>query len=120
MSRGINATVERALKNGERMIVETLYFIPDFLPALSNPGVLPFYIQVSDPKRYEQMVLERKDYTHPGQPGDRLLPHLDAYRFMAEYSIEACKKKGIKVFDNTNYKDTLTEISKFVESKWHS
>ena len=83
ISKGINSLIERANKNQEGMIIETLYFMPQMLPALKSPGVLALYIQVSNPDIYKKMVLERDKFTHPGQSGGRLLPNLDAYRFMA-------------------------------------
>ncbi len=73
--RGVDAVVKRALKNGEDVIVETLYFIPEALRAPNDPGVIAAYIYVSDIDRDQQMIMERSLYTHPSQPGDRLLPH---------------------------------------------
>lgn len=117
ISNGINSLIERANKNQEGLIIETLYFIPQQLPALKNPGVLPLYIQVSNPDTYKKMILERDKFTHPGQSGERLLPHLDAYRYMAKDAIAACKKNRIKVFNNLNYMKTREEITRFVSAK---
>ncbi len=114
ISRGINAVIERAHRDGEGLIIETLYFIPDQLPALTIPGTVPLYIQVSDPQRHSQMLLERARYTHPGQPGDRLAAQADAYRFMAEDSLQGCASHGIRVFDNLDYNRTRDEITAFV------
>lgn len=120
ISKGINSLIERANKNQESLIIETLYFIPEQMPALKNPNVMPIYIQVSDSEVYKKMVLERDKFTHPGQSGERLLHHLDAYRFMADDAVECCRKNGIKVFDNLNYAKTREDIVKFiVESRQH-
>lgn len=119
MSKGINALIERSVKNEESLIIETLYFMLEKLPAIKEPNVLPIYIQVSDPNKYKKMIMERSEFTHPGQPGDRLLPHIDSYRLMAEDAIESCKRNGIKVFDNLDYEKTRDEITTFVESKFN-
>jgi mevalonate-3-phosphate-5-kinase len=113
ISMGINSLIERASKNQESVVIETLYFVPEQLPALKNPGVLPIYIQVSDIGVYRKMMLERDKFTHPGQPGGRLVPHIDEYRFMAEDALNECKKYGIKVFDNLDYIKTRDEVINF-------
>ena len=118
LSKGINALIERSSKNEESLIIETLYFIPEKLPGLKLPNVLPIYIQVSDLERYKKMIMERIEFTHPGQPGDRLIPQADAYRFMAEDALEACKSNNIRVFDNLDYSKTREEITAFVASEF--
>ncbi|MHB1830379.1 MAG: P-loop NTPase family protein [Candidatus Micrarchaeaceae archaeon] len=117
ISKGINALIERSNKNKESLIIESLYFMPDQLPALNNSNVISFYIQVSDNERYKKMITERAEFTHPGQSGDRLIMQVDAYKFMAEDALESCKKNGIPVFDNLDYIRTRNDIVKFVESK---
>ncbi len=117
LSKGTNAVIERAIKNQEGLVFETLYFIPEQLTALSNDGVISLYIQVSDQGIHRRMLLERGQYTHPGQSGDRLAEHISEYRIMAEDALSACKKVGIPVFDNLNYQKTRTEITEFVATK---
>ena len=117
ISRGMNSLIDRANKNGESLVIESLYFMPERLPSLKEPNVIPIYIQVSDLGRYKEMVLERDKFTHPGQPGERLVPHIDAYRLMADEAIKTCRNNGIKVFDNLDYMKTRKEIAEFIESR---
>ncbi len=117
MSVGLNAVIERAIKNDEKLIMETLYFLPENFPSLRDESVIPVYIHVSSPERYREMILERERFTHPGQPGDRLAAQMDAYQAIAEYTLELCRKGGVKTFDNLDYLKTREEITQFVASR---
>jgi mevalonate-3-phosphate-5-kinase len=117
LSKGTNAVIERAIKNKESLVFETLYFIPEQLTTLSNDEVISLYIQVSDQEVHKRMLLERDQYTHPGQSGDRLAEHISDYRIMAKDALFACRKAGITVFDNLNYQKTKTEITEFIATR---
>ncbi len=117
LNRGLNAILKRALENGEPLIVETLYFIPDHIEQRILRQIVPLYLYISDKNLNSQRLLEREQYTHFRSSGRRLSDQLDKYRVMMEYSLVESKKHSIPVFDNINYNDTREHILEYVRSK---
>ncbi|MGP6220677.1 AAA family ATPase [Caldiplasma sukawensis] len=113
VNRATNRIIKRAINNGEPMIIETLYFIPEQL-ILKNENVIPFYIKISDREEHVNRLNNRQNYTHFNSPGERLSAQLDTYRYMMDYSVSECLKSGIMVFDNMNYENTKMKIMEYV------
>ena len=113
MNRGIEAVLRRALNNGESVIVETLYFIPDQIDQDVLNKTTAFYIQISDPEVNSRRLLQRSNYTHFSSSGERLSRELPVYRIMRDYSIDQCRKHAIKVFDNLDYLSTRESIYRY-------
>lgn len=116
LNKGLNAVLSRAIRNGESLIVETLYFIPSQIEKEILNNITLLYIYISSKELNSQRLLEREKFTHFNSPGGRLSDQLDRYRVMMKYSLEECKKYGIKAFDNLNYQDTREQILRYVKS----
>lgn len=116
LNRGLNAVLSRAIKNGEPLIVESLYFIPSQIEPDVLKSITSFYIHISSREINSQRLLERGKFTHFNSPGKRLSDQLDRYRVMMDYSLEECRQYGLKVFDNLNYMDTREQILQYVKS----
>ncbi len=116
LNKGLNSVLSRAISNGESLIVESLYFIPSQLEKEVLQNITSFYIYISQKEVNSQRLLEREKFTHFSSPGKRLSDQLDRYRVMMDYSLEECKKFGIKSFDNLDYLDTRDQILQYVKS----
>ena len=112
--KGIRAVIDRAIKNGESMIIETLYFEPDYFTDIPKDLILPVYIYISDSKKHEKRLGEREEFTHPGSSGKRLIEHLHEYRTIMDCSLEASKINDIETIDNISYNDTRERLMKMV------
>ena len=86
MNRGFESVIGRSVKNGEPLILETLYYLPGFLETFSQ-SVVTFYLYIGDESTHRLHLNERTRFTHPGSPGERLSAHLDESRrlFMTGY-----------------------------------
>ena len=116
VNRGMDALVHRAVVNGESVVIESLYFIPEQVKALKEDGIVKFYIYMSDAEKHRQRLLERSKYTHPLSPGDRLVREIATYRKIMDYSTRVAMEIGIKVFDSKDYFKTRDEIIEYVRS----
>lgn len=117
LNNGVNALIERAKKNGESIIIETLYFIPNQIKAIDDAGVIKLYLYSSDPELHKRRLLERTRFSHANSPGDRLVKEIDMYRAMMNYSLSESKKHKINVFDNLDYNKTHDEVLQFVRNE---
>ncbi len=111
---GINAVIERADKNGENVIVESLYLNQELIDTLKKYNACSAYIYISDWDLHSKRLNERELYTHKKSPGNRLSAQLDVYRTIMDYSVNLLKKNNIKIFDNLDYSKTREDIIKFV------
>jgi mevalonate-3-phosphate-5-kinase len=113
VNRGVEAVLRRAINNGESLILETLYFIPEQIDPAVLKDVIAFYIQISDPSVNAERLLHRTDFTHFRSSGERLAEQLPVYGIMRDYSVEQCRKNSIKVFDNLDYIKTREDILRY-------
>ncbi len=118
MSPGITRIIKRSSKNGEMVIMETLYFLPSLYSSVLEETI-PLYLFVKDGDIHASKLNERTKYTHFRSPGERLSSHLNEYRIMMEESISECKDHGIRIIDTTDYNyavnDSLRYIGDFLE-----
>lgn len=110
INRGIEAVLRRAINNGEPLILETLYFLPEYINSDILKEIIPLYIQISDQSVNAKRLLQRTQYTHFHSSGDRLAEQLPVYGIMSDYSVDQCRKHSIKVFDNLDFTQTRDEI----------
>ena len=117
MYKGINAILNRSIKNGEPLILETLYFMPEFLDKNIIDKIISVYIDISDINIHKNRLKSRINYTHFNSPGERLIDQLDVYKTISNYSIENSKNKNVLIVDNINYDKTKEKIKNYVKDK---
>lgn len=111
---GISAAISRASKNGENLIIESLYFNEELAETIKREGVCAAYIHISDFQTHVNRLNERQMYTHFNSPGQRLSAQLDVYGTIMKYSKQLAREKDIETFDNLNFQETAKSIIDFV------
>lgn len=121
VNRSTMDIVKRAIANGEPLIIETLYFIPDQIKDILN-RIICFYIDIPDRNIHVSRLNERQNYTHFGSPGQRLSENLDIYDLMRKESIRQCNNYGIRIFENLDYGKTkdliIDHVKERVKKTW--
>ncbi len=115
MYRGYNKIISRALKNGESMVIESLYFDPGMFDFDIIKKIKIFYIYISDINIHRQRLLSRTMYTHKNDPGERLAEQLPVYKIMEDYSIKKCNEYNINAINNINFDETMKLLGDIVE-----
>jgi 2-phosphoglycerate kinase len=116
MNMGTESTIRRAIDNGEKIILETLYFYPDFLDKYSD-SIIPTYLFINNEGDHRKHLEERSEYTHPKSHGSRLSAHLYEYRIIMNKSLEFCERNGIKVFDTTDYLHAREQVLSYAREE---
>jgi 2-phosphoglycerate kinase len=116
MNKGSESVLKRSIKNGEKVILETLYFYPHFIETYRD-NVIFIYLYISDERVHKEHLEERTQYTHPLSSGTRLSAHLYEYRIMMNYSLDFCKEKNIKTFEMSKYTEARTEIENYINGE---
>ena len=120
VNKSTSRIIKRAISNGEPMIIETLYFIPDDFRELL-PDMCSAYLYIGDRELHVNRLNQRQDFTHFNSPGSRLSQNITNYRHIMDYSIQESDKYGIRKFDNENYlqtRDSLLEYARERMVKW--
>ncbi len=104
--------MERAIDNGEPMIIETLYFIPDHFKDIMGK-ICSAYLYIDSKSLHVERLNQRQEFTHFNSPGVRLSQNIDNYRKIMKYSINASDGYGIRKFDSTDYSGAREMILKF-------
>ncbi len=117
LGRGLSLVMDRANKNGENLIMESLYINEEVADSIARNGAKACYIIIPDRGTHEQRLLQRSEFTHFNSPGSRLAEHLYEYRLIMEHSKKLCEKKGIKVFENADFNATRSAISSYMSEK---
>ena len=115
MYPGINAILRRAIKNGEPLILETLYFIPEMLDEDIRDKIIKIYIHISDRNLHSSRLKERVNYTHLNSPGERLVEQLPVYSVMEKYSLDQCGN-DVLIVDNKDFSGTELAIKNYIKS----
>ncbi|WP_337860332.1 mevalonate-3-phosphate 5-kinase [Ferroplasma sp.] len=113
---GINTILRRALTNGEPLILETLYFIPELIDPEIRSQIIMVYIHISDMSLHGERLKERIKYTHFNSPGERLVNQLPVYSVIENYSMENCGN-NVFIVDNKDFMETKSIIKNYVNSK---
>lgn len=115
LNRGVKAIIKRSVDNGEPLIIESLYFIPEQLGREILDRIISIYVYISDKELHIKRLNERQEYTHRNSPGKRLSDQLDTYRVMMNYSLSESNKFGLESFDNINYLKTREDILEYIK-----
>ena len=102
--------IDRAVKNGENLIIESLYFNEQLAEEIKQKGACAAYIYISDFATHTKRLNERQVYTHFNSPGQRLSAQLDVYGTIMSYSADLAKKNGIETFDNLDFQETAKKV----------
>ena len=116
VNKATDQVMRRAIKDGEPMIIETLYFLPDQFPEIIKE-ILPLYIYIDSEKVHRERLDQRQNFTHFGSPGQRLSSNLHRYKIMMEESLKLCDSFEIPKFNNLNYEDTREQVTNFVKQR---
>ncbi len=113
---GMEKILERAMENGESLIIETLYFPPSMFQDLSRRGLYSAYLYIANADLHDSRLRERQEFTHFNSPGERLANHLEEYRIIMEYTVEEVKRMGATIlYNNSNYLETRDTMLKNAE-----
>lgn len=114
LSAGTEAVLKRAVKNGESLILESLYLNQGLVDIIKNNEICAAYLYINDLQTHAKRLNERQFYTHFKSPGERLSAQLDVYKVIMDYSVRLAKDNGLRVFDNADFKKTEKAVVDFV------
>lgn len=109
---GVEAIIERALKEGTPTMVEGLHIVPGFISKelVEKPNVLMFMMHLKDEKEHRNRFYARALETKFHRPIEGYLENFDSIRQIQEYVIKKAKENNVEVIENTDIEKTITEL----------
>ncbi|WP_297497762.1 2-phosphoglycerate kinase [Thermococcus sp.] len=106
VSVGVQAVLDRALREGMNAIIEGIHLVPGFVE--TNENSFMYVLSVSDRKTLEAHFYERTRYSK--RPAEYYIEHLDEILWLQEYIVRRAKEYGVKVIENVELEKTVNEI----------
>ncbi len=112
VSVGINAVIERAIREGTRMVMEGAHIVPGFLKEdlWQDAIVIQLMMVVADEDRHRGHFYVRDQETDGVRSLGKYMENLDKIRRVQEYLIERAQKAGVPVIDNESIDDAVKVV----------
>ncbi len=109
VSVGVNAIIERAIKEGTRMVVEGAHIVPGFLKEKlwQDAIVIQVLMVVQDVDRHRGHFYVRDQETDGVRSLSKYMANLEKIRRVQVFLIERAKEAGVPVIDNHSIDDTV-------------
>lgn len=109
---GVEAMVERAVKEGLRMVVEGVHLVPGFMPA--PPGgstlMLQLVVAVRDEGLHRSHFMVRERETDGRRPFRRYVRHFREIRRIQDFILDMAEEQGTLVVENTDIDTAVTDV----------
>jgi len=112
VSVGIEAIIERAMKEGTPTMVEGLHVVPGFIPEnyLKQDNVLLFMLHLKDEKEHKNRFYSRAFETKFKRSVESYIENFEHIRKIQKYIMGLAKDGEIPILENTDAERTVTEI----------
>ncbi len=112
VSVGIEAIVERAMKEGTPTLIEGLHIVPGFLKRelLEKENVMMFVLHVKDEKKHRDQLYSRAFETKFKRGVDRYMENFKSIRRIQEYIKKKAEELRVPVIENIDVEECITDL----------
>jgi 2-phosphoglycerate kinase len=112
VSVGINAIIERSIKEGTRMIVEGAHIVPGFLKEdlWEKAIVVQLMMTVTDEDRHRGHFYVRDQETEGVRSLGKYMENIGKIRRVQDYMIERANEAGVPVIDNQSIDEAVKTV----------
>lgn len=112
VSVGVNAIIDRAVKEGTRMIVEGAHLVPGFLDSgqWTRALVIQIVLVVEDEDHHRGHFYVRDQETDGFRALNKYIDHMDQIRRVQEFLKGEAQKVGVPIIDNQSIDDAVRTV----------
>ena len=105
---GIEAIIERSVKEGISTIIEGVHIVPGFInkELLENNNIIMFTLIVDDEESHRQRFYSRCRQPWVKRPLDRYMDNFDTIRKTQNFLVEQAKINNVRVINNIDINET--------------
>ncbi len=106
---GIEAIIERSVKEGISTIIEGVHVVPGFIrqDLMENNNIIIFTLIVDDEESHRQRFYSRCRQPWVKRSLDRYMDNFDTIRKTQKFLIEQAKINEVRIIDNVDISDTI-------------
>lgn len=108
VAAGINAVIERSLKEGISLVIEGVHIVPEFIT--DNPNIVKFLLYLSNEETHKSRFFSRSQETHVRRDATQYINSIDTIGKIQNYLEESAQKSDTTSIENTEFNDTLSTM----------
>ena len=119
VSVGVEAIVERGIKEGTNLVVEGVHLAPEIIlnRYRDHPNVCPFVVYLSDEDAHRARFHMRALGTAMRRPAEEYIAHFKEIRQIHDYILESSGRSGIYTVENLDIESTSDAAVAFVANR---
>ena len=116
---GVEAIVERGLKEGTNLVVEGVHLVPEIIPAryLEHPNVCALVVHLSDEHVHRSRFYIRAMGTAMRRPAEEYISHFQQIRQIHDYIVESAGRAGVNAVENLSIENTSDAVVEIVANR---
>ena len=116
VSVGINAIIERAIREGTRMVLEGAHIVPGYLNEeyWHDAIVIQMVLIVKDEDHHKSHFFVRDQETDGVRSLKKYLDNIEKIRLIQRYLVERARKVDVPVIDNQSIDDAVAKAMDIV------
>ncbi len=119
VSVGVEAIVERGLKEGTNLVVEGVHLVPEIVPERyrDHPNVCTLVVHLSDENVHRSRFYIRALGTAMRRPAEEYISHFQQIRQIHDYIVESAGRAGVDAVENLSIENTSDEVVEIVANR---
>lgn len=105
---GINAVIERSLREGISLVIEGVHIAPEFIE--TSPHVVMVNMYLDNHETHKARFISRASATHVRRDAQQYIDSLDAIIRIQDYLRESAEEKGVPSIENREFEKTSAAI----------
>jgi len=116
---GVEAIVERGLKEGTNLVVEGVHLVPGIIPEryLDHPNVCTLVVHLSDENVHRSRFYIRAMGTAMRRPAEEYIAHFQQIRQIHDYIVESAGRADVNAVENLSIENTSDEVVEIVANR---
>ena len=116
---GVEALIERALYEGQNMIIDGVHLSPEFLSSeiINHPNIVFVMLNLSNEIQHKNRFSLRAQNVSMRSPVDKYYDNFEQIRMIQDYLKEQAKIMGVQIVENNHRNDTVKKLTEIVTSR---
>lgn len=116
---GVEAIVDRGLKEGTNLVVEGVHLVPEIILSRyqDHPNVCPLVVYLSDEHVHRSRFYIRALGTAMRRPAEEYISHFAEIRRIHDYIVQSAERAGVQAVENLSIENTSDAAVEIVANR---
>src|SRR3990170_1990938 len=116
---GVEAIVDRGLKEGTNLVIEGVHLVPEIIPQryLEHPNVCTLVVHLADAHQHRSRFYIRALGTAMRRPAEEYISHFHQIRQIHDYIFESAGRAGVDAVENLSIENTSDAVVEIVANR---